>query len=636
MENDAGAMIRLSLSRANRLILGGVGSTLDVLRKADAQLSKKLHAIAKRRGGGEARFTESSALLYREQIRLVTEYVKLRMGGLTDAQAGEAIAEAVKSAVALATRLEERFTGITRPLNIHSQAIQDDVARGTGASLIRQREASWERYGAAMTTKFETVLRAGSLMGMTNHDVISRLVQTGELGGINAARLHEESPGSFPEPTGYVNERYWAERIVRTETAYAYNAAALNTMQTAKNVDFPDLQKKILAHFDVRTAPDSVAVHGQIRPLDGYFRDGAGREYLHPPGRPNDRESVIPWRKVWAELEETEQESESKVEAAIAEIQGREAAKAQRVQVREERRNTRKERTEARRAARAQAAAEREQRRQAKPKRASGMGEDTFTELLGKLGPRNEPVGLAEQREAIRALPSKLDNAQAARLVAKSLASVPVELAMRHPKLVAAFGHRLNVSDWGDSGVQDQVRSLAMMDPELIHATVHRDAKYSAFTGMFIGARPLPELDHLQSLLRDDQGPRGWGSGSVWEDVGGVAAGGHTCAVSSVKSWKDSTSLHEFGHIIGSRVRDRQTGTFLDHSSELREHNRRLYPKLSAYYQQDGPGGTAGTEEMFAESMSVFYRHGRQIFLEKYDAEYLRWLEKQIDQIKSE
>jgi hypothetical protein len=303
---DPNAAIELSLARANRLMLSGSGNTLAILQQADRELLDRLQWIAKKHGGPAGTYTEAHAQIYRQQIRIVTNYVQQRMLGKTDEQAREAIQLGVKQTVDLATRLEEHWTGITRPLALHSQQMQDEIVRGTGASRIRQNEASWERYGAAMTTSFERQLRVGQLMGLTHSQLIDRVVSEGAKGGIDAAVLHGQTPGAFPPPTGYVRERYWAERIVRTETANAYNSANLNTMQGFRNTDFPDMQKKILAHFDNRTAPDSIAVHGQIRPLDGYFMDGAGRQYLHPPGRPNDRECVIPWRPHWQELEATE------------------------------------------------------------------------------------------------------------------------------------------------------------------------------------------------------------------------------------------------------------------------------------------------------------------------------------------
>lgn len=325
---DPNAAIELSLDRAKRLILGGHGSTLEILSQADAELTKRLYAIAKKHGGPTGTYSEAHAQLYREQIRLVTNYTKQRLAGLTDEQARLAISEAVQSTVELATKLEERFTGITRPLALHSQAMQDEVIRGTGASLIQQNQASWDRYGKALTRQFETVMRVGQIAGLNHHEMISKMVAAGKVEGIDAESLNRKWPSYFPKPTGYVNETYWAERIVRTEVAYSYNAASTNTIQTFKNTDFPDMQKKILAHFDVRTAPDSVAVHGQVRPVDGLFVDGAGRHYRHPPARPNDRETVIPWRPVWEETDATEEPPAEDIAKAIEEISGKEQAKA--------------------------------------------------------------------------------------------------------------------------------------------------------------------------------------------------------------------------------------------------------------------------------------------------------------------
>lgn len=70
---------------------------------------------------------------------------------------------------------------------------------------------------------------------------------------------------------------------------------ALVPPATQSSKDASDLKKSAIATFDARTSYDSYPVHGQVRELDEMFEDGAGRRYLHPPGRPNDREKEIPW-----------------------------------------------------------------------------------------------------------------------------------------------------------------------------------------------------------------------------------------------------------------------------------------------------------------------------------------------------
>ena len=90
--------------------------------------------------------------------------------------------EAVREvSVALAKKLEKQFTGIAKPLQLESQQMQDSIVRGTAASLLRQHQTSVGRYGKAMIEDMERVMRVGFTAGLNQHQVISRLVQVGEL-----------------------------------------------------------------------------------------------------------------------------------------------------------------------------------------------------------------------------------------------------------------------------------------------------------------------------------------------------------------------------------------------------------------------------------------------------------------------
>lgn len=612
---DPNAAVELSLDRANRLILGGAGSTLEILKEADTLLSKRLQGVAKRNGGLSSRYTEAHAQLYREQIRMVTSYLQERMRGKTDEQARAAIAVAVQQTVNLATLLEERFTGIARPLALHSQANQDAIIKGTNASRIRQNAASWERYGAAMTRKFETILRVGAIAGLPQSTLISHMVEAGKAKGITAESLHQATPGWFPDPTGYVRECYWAERIVRTETANALNEASLNTMTEMRNTDFPDMQKKILAHFDVRTAPDSVAVHGQIRAIDGYFRDGAGREYLRPPGRPNDRETVIPWRPHWAEMDSTEQPKAEEVREAVEKIQGKEAAKARAKSLRTERAEQRKaRRTALAEQVSARAAAIKQQREERKAPAELGGILDAFT-------PHNAAFNLEALARLLDQIPETLTAEHAARLIAATGANVPVELAMKHPRLVAAI-QKIDVQDYNYNWVSQSVAQFAKLDPKLVQRTVHRGTL--PWKGAYFGLKELPSLDEL-GYLRGVT-PRGWDSGTTWDKVGGCANPQQIAVAVGGRSGSTSTPLHEFGHVIGKRTIHQ--GFSLDESPEMAAHHRRMHPRLQPYLQQGGPGGTAGMSETFAESIADFHMLPKEQFVATYDQEYYQWLRK--------
>jgi len=298
------------LASADRMYSAGVGATAALMREADSLLARRLGRAM--RGMGEATtYTAASAQVYRAQIAIVQEYIGRRLVGLTHAQAVKAAAVSIDSAVGLIHRLDKAFTGFAQPIRLDEALVKDATLRGVNASALRRAETSVERYGQAMIGKFETNLRVGLVTGMGQAEVISRLVTDAKAAGITARTLHAAEPAWFPEPTSYVRERYWAERIVRTETAHAANATNMAAIQETDGMG-----KKILAHFDRRTAMDSVAVHGQIRQPDEYFMDGAGRQYLHPPARPNDRETVIPWRVSWPETKMTRPRSPEAVAKA--------------------------------------------------------------------------------------------------------------------------------------------------------------------------------------------------------------------------------------------------------------------------------------------------------------------------------
>lgn len=263
-------------------------SLLRTLGEADHRLTRRIQRIADAMGGAESRFTGAQAIAYREQIRAVTRQVRGSLLGETTALSDAAARASVSHTVETIAGLEEAFSGVAAPLRLREGRLLAGLIEGTTSSLLRRHEASVERYGTAMIGSMERELSQAMLTGLSQAETVDALMATGAFG----ARAS------------------WGWRIVRTETAYAYNEARMAALH-AEREDFPDLRKKILATFDNRTAYDSVGVHGQIRRLNEPFTDGAGRVYLAPPARPNDREVVIPWRPGWDETETTREISES-------------------------------------------------------------------------------------------------------------------------------------------------------------------------------------------------------------------------------------------------------------------------------------------------------------------------------------
>jgi hypothetical protein len=134
-----------------------------------------------------------------------------------------------------------------------------------------------DRYGEEVVGQFEESLQVGLVARKSLAEVRQDLV--------------ENSPFLQGAP------KHWAERIVRTESMYAYNAAAHEGMQEADK-QLGDMTKILCAVFDDRTSWDSYQVHGQIRRMQEPFGWYLGL-YQHPPNRPNDRETVIPHRVSW-------------------------------------------------------------------------------------------------------------------------------------------------------------------------------------------------------------------------------------------------------------------------------------------------------------------------------------------------
>lgn len=110
---------------------------------------------------------------------------------------------------------------------------------------------------------------------------------------------------------------WWmVERVVRTETAFAYNAAADAAIGELAATGRRGMLKRWTElvddatgrPIDNRVAPDSMAMHGQVTAPGAVFTMPSdervsskmyGRTWAYPPNRPNDRAVVIPWMPGW-------------------------------------------------------------------------------------------------------------------------------------------------------------------------------------------------------------------------------------------------------------------------------------------------------------------------------------------------
>lgn len=177
--------------------------------------------------------------------------------------------------------LDRQFNGSVRPLSFAPLAWLEAQTREVGQIRLREYTRSFARYGAAAVGEIE--------------ETLAKLALTGQ----PWTRAREQVWRAVRDVVG---DRQWmVDRILRTETSAIYNGTALAAMIEEDTPEAP-MMKRLVATFDSRTGRDSVAVHGQVRPVrEPFFDPVGGRSYQAPPNRPHDREIIVPHRPEWGE-----------------------------------------------------------------------------------------------------------------------------------------------------------------------------------------------------------------------------------------------------------------------------------------------------------------------------------------------
>jgi len=197
--------------------------------------------------------------------------------------------------------LAKHFTGTTPVVALDRGALFEGLVHGVDSSLLRRYERQSQRWTLGAIDSIEKSLATSVMTGRPLEDTINLVMAEGGIAD---------------------QERWRAERVVRTENAYAHGHAKQEAItRTAK--DSPTLMKRLIATFDDRTGDDSFLLHGQTIPVGAPFTwkhkvGGAWvvDEYMHPPNRPNDREVVVPWDPTWDESEEERPLTRAELQAA--------------------------------------------------------------------------------------------------------------------------------------------------------------------------------------------------------------------------------------------------------------------------------------------------------------------------------
>jgi hypothetical protein len=211
--------------------------------------------------------------------------------------------------VGVAQRLEGKLTAQGKPL---LEAGANDAGRLVGKLTGRELPPELAQKVVAKHLAELERLRTESARGIASE------IGSQTWRGLRASFEKLTDPRHLVSLSGeLMDQQAWRiERLVRTETSYAYNlaqAAALKAFPTepgsmlwgrwTERVD--DLSGKPL---DKRVAEDSLVLHGQVARPGGVFTMPAdsrvssrlaGKSWAHPPNRPNDRSVLLPWQRHW-------------------------------------------------------------------------------------------------------------------------------------------------------------------------------------------------------------------------------------------------------------------------------------------------------------------------------------------------
>lgn len=314
----------LQLSREQAIGLAarvGREEVQDILRRATTDLAKRLDAAVRTGGATPTGIAEMQATL--SQLNAVTRELATRLGAVTVGAATDAAETGAAGMFDYLQGANQALGATARPLGLREGAMFSRAVSGAESTVLR-RLGTREEEADAMRSDGDTdavenlpprPMREGGVLSRYSMSTIGEFENILQTGVLTAkpwadvrAQLVETSPFLQGQP------KFWAERIVRTETMAAYNRAGWETIRAADD-ELGDMVKILSATFDDRTGWDSFQVHGQIRKPDEAFA-WAGGLYQHPPNRPNDREVVVPHRMAWPIPDELAWRGDGEVSAA--------------------------------------------------------------------------------------------------------------------------------------------------------------------------------------------------------------------------------------------------------------------------------------------------------------------------------
>lgn len=263
----------------------GLRGVRRLYRLTRASLQERLRKAA----GGSSEITPLILQAMLEQTELVlgasADELRALLGDVSSKSAELGLTQATKEYATLA----KHFRGTTPVLDFDTPAVMQGLVENVDSSLLVRHRLRTQTWSQAAIARMEERMSIGAMSGQNVDELIGEIASDEKL----------------------AEERWRAERIVRTESAYAHGAGKQRAMQEADALVEQPLYKRLIETIDNRTGDDSFLLKGQTVPVDEPFtwkrKRGGGwvvEPYMWPPNRPNDRAVAIPWDLTWEDSEE--------------------------------------------------------------------------------------------------------------------------------------------------------------------------------------------------------------------------------------------------------------------------------------------------------------------------------------------
>lgn len=294
------ALLSSHAHEAASLDAQAMAAMLPVLEQARSELNHDLGAwIAA--GKGSDRYT---AQAYRSSMLGIDSAMNAMRGRLTPA-----LAAVLGDHDAIARRLADSHTGAELAAlgQVGFSGVMPDVPVRVAAGLVTSRNAPMARYQTSAARYADDVARdirrelaVGVVRGENLDQLVARMRRIGGPSGEVALRGIAGTAGAVVEviPEGlFKRYEYWAERIVRTELAHAYNEQLQDIAgDLRRTTDMHDLSRRWDATADGRLCARCQELHGALAdPKTDMFRG----DIVAPPLHPNCRCRAGLWRSSW-------------------------------------------------------------------------------------------------------------------------------------------------------------------------------------------------------------------------------------------------------------------------------------------------------------------------------------------------